>query len=203
MRRTEYSEDFFDDFASHPLLREFVFSSPQFQKGAQDKELCDSLLILRKQAIPIQMKCQEDPSLRDGDELQRWVLKQAEKALHQIQGTIRTILDRDFWCNHARRGRVRFIKGDISSTHSIVLIEHFSDPILLPSFLEEYQGVPISYFTVNDFLNVISELRSFPELSRYLSERRNLPAETRLHIGGEQELFEYYALERRFPIFDS
>src|SRR2546430_8415797 len=104
MRRTEYSENFLGEFVSRPLVREFVFLSPQFQKGKPDKELCDLLLILRKQAMPIQMKCQED-----------------------------------------------------------LLIEHFTDPVLLADFPVEYEGVPLSYFTVNDFLNVVNELRSFTE----------------------------------------
>jgi hypothetical protein len=60
-----------------------------------------------------------------------------------------------------------------------------------------YKSVPISYFTVNDFLNVVFELRALPEILCYLDSRRTLPTEAILRVGGERVLFEHYVLNDR------
>jgi hypothetical protein len=57
-----------------------------------------------------------------------------------------------------------------------------------------HAGTPIGYFTLNDLLNLITELRSFPELQRYFVERAKLPDGTLRTLGGEQLLYEKYLL---------
>lgn len=58
----------------------------------------------------------------------------------------------------------------------------------------DQDGVPITYLSVNDFLNLVFELRSVPELIDYLAARRLLPpADLRL-IGDEKTLFSFYLL---------
>jgi hypothetical protein len=58
----------------------------------------------------------------------------------------------------------------------------------------EHDGVPITYLSVNDFLNLAVQLRSVPELMDYLAARRSLPpADLRL-IGDEETLFSFYLL---------
>lgn len=55
-----------------------------------------------------------------------------------------------------------------------------------------HNGVPVSYFAVNDFLHLVVELRVFPELLLYLSSRVGLPEVTRLALGGERLIYEQY-----------
>ena len=96
MTRTEWAEQFAADLASKPLLQEFVFKNPKYQ-GATEKEVCDLLLTLRNDAIPVQMKFQEDPNSRAVKRLERWIVKRAPEALGQLQGTIRSNRERNFW----------------------------------------------------------------------------------------------------------
>ena len=58
----------------------------------------------------------------------------------------------------------------------------------------DHDGVPITYLSLNDFLNLAVQLRSVPELMDYLAARRSLPpADLRL-IGEERTLFSFYLL---------
>ncbi len=54
--------------------------------------------------------------------------------------------------------------------------------------------MPISYLTVNDFCNIIRELRTIPEIEAYLDARRALPLDALRAIGEERPLYEYYLL---------
>ena len=199
MTRTEWAEQVAADLASKPLLQEFVFKNPKYQ-DATEKEVCDLLLTLRNDAIPVQMKCQEDPNSRAGKRLERWIVKRAPEALGQLLGTIRSIRERNFWCEHPRRRRVEFAKGQLSVIHGVVLVEHTAEPIQLAADLPiEHQGVPIHYFAANDFLNIVNELRSFPDLVAYLGSRRSLSPDFLRSTGGEREAFEYFlSREGRF-----
>ena len=108
MRRTELAEQFVNEFASKPLVREFVFLSSKFVKGRQTKELCDLLLVLRKQALLIQMKCQEDPDARKGDDLRDWVLKQQKVHCRRYREQSEQLRKETSGGQHSRRGRVDF-----------------------------------------------------------------------------------------------
>jgi hypothetical protein len=52
--------------------------------------------------------------------------------------------------------------------------------------------VPISYFSLNDFLNLIQELRAFPEILAYLEQRALLPEPDRAGVGGEPVIYYQY-----------
>jgi hypothetical protein len=58
----------------------------------------------------------------------------------------------------------------------------------------DFQGTPISYFSVNDFLNLAVELRTTPGLLEYLNARRSLPPRDLRVVGAERPLFETYLL---------
>jgi hypothetical protein len=196
--RTLLAETFAAAFASTPLADECVFLSPKRLDGTIEREVCDLMLVLRKEAILIQMKCQEDPLARTGGKLERWVKKQSKAGLSQLQGAIGTITESEIWSDHPSRGRVTFSKGEFSSVYGVVLTEHFDTSFSLETdFPLAHKGVPISYFTVNDFLNVVFELRALPEILCYLNSRRNIPTEAILRVGGESVLFEHYVLNDR------
>src|SRR5207244_1432698 len=102
---------------------------------ATEREACDLMLVLRGNAIVIQMKAQEDPVSRSQSKRVGWISKNAKRAASQLQGAIRTILERDVWCQHPRRGRVEFSKGELKPAQGIVLVDSFGDRIALPDEL--------------------------------------------------------------------
>jgi hypothetical protein len=57
-----------------------------------------------------------------------------------------------------------------------------------------YQGTPITYLSLRDFLNIAVELRTAPEVLAYLDARRGLPYTDLRIIGDERALFEFYLL---------
>lgn len=59
----------------------------------------------------------------------------------------------------------------------------------------EYQGTPITYLSLNDFLNIAIELRTLPEVFAYLDARGSLPYTDLRVIGDERALFEFYLLQ--------
>jgi hypothetical protein len=104
--RTRWAEEFVEQFAALPLVREWVFRGPSRMDRGIEKEVCDLILSIRSDALLIQMKCQEDPASFPHAKRTNWVLKQAEGALTQIKGAIRSLKGVEIWCDHPRRGRV-------------------------------------------------------------------------------------------------
>jgi hypothetical protein len=134
---------------------------------------------------------------RTGPELVSWASKAAIKASSQLYGALRVPAGAEMWCDHRRRGRVQFCGGLPKINHAIALIEVFEAVDLQAGASDlplVYNNVPISYLSLNDFLNLAVELRTTPELLEYLTARRSLPeADLRL-IGDERSLFEFYLL---------
>lgn len=196
--RTQWAEEFIEQFAAPPLVREWVFRGPCRTDRGLEKEVCDLIISLRNDALLIQMKCQENPDRFTDAKRMNWVLKQTEGALSQIKGAIRSLKVVEIWCNHPRRGRVSFNPGELRPAQAIVLVENWGDRVPIPiDFPTAHDDVPISYFSVNDFQNIINELRAFPEILAYLKMRQSLPQETTKAIGGENVLFLYYLLHDR------
>ena len=82
-------------------------------------------------------------------------------------------------------------------THGLVTVETFR-PVDLQSEAAdlplEQADVPLTYISLNDFLNVATQLRTAPELLRYLNARRDLPEAALRKVGDEQPIFEFYLL---------
>lgn len=195
VQRTLWAERFFDSFSSRPLTAECVFRSPQYRDRGKEKEVCDFLLVLRGNAILISMKSQDDPTSRTGDRLQRWTIKNATNALSQAKGALGTIAHEPFWCQHSRRGLVDFKQGSISVAHVVVLTEVLGDTVELPSELPLLLGsVPVTYLSLNDSLNLLNELRAFPDITAYLDARRILPDKSLRMVGHEVPFYKYYLL---------
>ncbi len=197
-QRTQIAERFVESFAGVPLTSECVYRSPQYVDKGTQKEVCDFIIALRNQAILISMKSQEDPAKRAGVRLERWIVKNAKSALGQAKGAMRTIAQRNFWCQHPRRGRVEFGPNVLKIGHVIVTTEIFTERVTLPdSFELEVNGIPVSYLGVNDLCNLINELRTFPDIDDYLRTRRALPKKALRTVGHEKPLFEYYIVNKR------
>lgn len=195
VQRTLWAETFVGGFSSRPLTAECVFHSPQYIDRGTQKEVCDFLLVLRGNAILLSMKSQDDPSSRTGDKLRRWTTKNATSALKQAKGALTTIARGPFWCQHSRRGRVDFKQGSIRVAHAVVLTEVFNDAVELPNELPLLLGdVPVTYLSLNDFLNLVNELRAFPDITAYLDARRALPQKSLRMVGHEIPFYKYYLL---------
>jgi len=145
----------------------------------------------------VEQKCQEDPTTRTAAKTELWARKKAKAGWHQLRRALTRPKDRPVWCDHQRRGRVEFPEGLPVIRHGIVIVEVFQAVDLQPDANNlplECSGIPISYLSVNDFLNLAVNLRTVPELTGYLTARRLLPHEDLRVIGDEKALFQFYLL---------
>lgn len=192
--RTTWAEAHVERFIAPAFVAEFVFRNLQVLDVTQ-KEVADFLIHRGEQAVLVSQKCQDDPRIRADEKLQRWARKRAEHALSQIKGALRRVGDsNEIWCDHPRRGRVVFPTGLPHITHAIVTVEVFEHVSLRDDLPLENRGTPISYLSVSDFLNVCQQLRTVPEVVRYLHARRSLPESILRSLGAEQVVFSYYLL---------
>jgi hypothetical protein len=193
--RTQWAEKQAEEVLAAPFISEFVFRSPQMLDGTQ-KEVADLLIVHTDKGLLVSQKAQEDPLSRDQQKNELWVLKAAKKGLNQLLGALRPSA-KAIWCEHPRRGRVEFPAGLPPITHGIVTVETFR-PVELQSAAAdlplEQAGIPLTYISLNDFLNVATQLRTVPELLRYLNARRDLPEAALRRVGDEQPIFEFYLL---------
>ena len=203
MQRTDEAEMFLEKLASLPLTWENVFRSPQYTSKL-DKEVVDLLLVLRNKGILVSMKCQQEPEKRSGEELARWVHKSAKAGLKQVAGGIRTCKTREFWCRHERRGQVFFKANDIQPVRAVVIAETLEEVTLGEDMPLEIGMVSVSYLSVNDFLNVIDELRTFNDLLLYLEARGTICPRLQRTLGVEKDIFQFFVARRGvLPVVDS
>ena len=150
---------------------------------------------MRNAGIVVSLKCQEDPAKRTGGKIQNWALKQTKKAVGQAKGAIKTIQEKNFWCIHRRRGRVDFSPSPFNVKYILILIELLDEVVeFSDEFPLHYEDIPIGYFSTNDFYNIVSELRSFPDILSYLCARTTLPSRSQRTIGSEKSLYSYFVL---------
>jgi len=190
MKRSKIAEIHAAWFASTPLIGECVLLNPAFSDGQREREVCDLLLVLRDQAIVVQMKTQD--KLRAGEKLSRWVEKETRKAARQIKGAIGTIGSQAVWSDHPRRGRVEFDAGFLKPVHGLVIVETSQEVSTKMSLPKICGGVPVSYLSANDFLNLINELRAFPEIVFYLAQRAMFGERAEIPLGAERTLYGAY-----------
>lgn len=192
-QRTDWAEYFVEQLMAQPLISECVYRSPQHTDKTQ-KEVVDLLLALGGRAFLLSLKCQQEPGRRSPTEEETWAAEAAAIAAKQIKGALGTLSKRAIWCEHPRRGRTEFAVQEFRPVHGLVLVEALS-PLTLPSTLPLHVNtIPISYFSINDFCNVVGELRTIPELEAYLDARRSLPLDAIRMIGNEKALYGYYLL---------
>jgi hypothetical protein len=199
--RTEKIERLVAHLCGVPLTAETVFLRPTRRDGLIDKEVCDVLLALRADAVMFSLKSQENPKGRTGTKVISWCGKHAGKAVGQLSGAVRAIKAQPFWCDHPRRGRVHFAADLLRPRHAVVILETLESEVPLPPELpDQSQTVPVTYLSLNDTLNLIGQVRSFPDLVAYLDARVVLPPSVRRTIGREELLYTCYLLdEEQFP----
>jgi hypothetical protein len=195
MQRTDWMEIFLQRLAEVPLTAECVFRSPKYLSADKKAhEVCDHILLLRNDGILVSLKCQENPTRRSREKLQNWAAKAAKDATRQAKGAVRTLQNASIYCEHSRRGRVDFGANKIAVSHLLIVIE-VCEAVTLPADLALYDShIPISYLSLDDFLNMITQLRAHPDIKKYLNARRMLPRQELLIVGAERPLYEYYLL---------
>jgi len=175
--RTGWAELQVEELLSVPLISEFVFRSPK-HIDRTEKEVIDHLILHRQQCILLSQKAQENPEKRTIADNETWVLKQIQNALKQIRGAIRNPSDQPKWCVHPRRGRFEF-DALPPIVHGIAMVETWH-PVDLSSIAAalplEYLGVPITYMSINDFINLVVQLRTVPDRTPGISECQTDPA---------------------------
>jgi hypothetical protein len=193
--RTQWAERQAEELLSAPFISEFVFRSPQMIDASQ-KEVADLLIVHKGNGLLVSQKAQEDPESRSDSKNELWVLKAARKGVSQLLGALRPS-SKPIWCEHPRRGRVDFPAGLPPIAHGLVTVETLR-PVDLQHAAEDLplskDDVAIAYFSLSDFLNVALQLRTLPELMRYLDARRKLPEAALRSVGNELALFEFYLL---------
>jgi hypothetical protein len=199
-----WAELYVRDFLALPFVSEFVFRSLQTIDRGTQKEVAD-LLIAHEGigsfpgvGILISQKTQQDALARDTENTLAWALKEAKKAASQLRGALRTGHGKPIWCDHPRRGRVELPEGLPEINHGIVLLEVLERVDLnaqADNLPLQYEGTPITYLSLTDFLNIAVELRTAPEVLAYLDARRSLPYTDLRVIGDERALFEFYLLQ--------
>jgi hypothetical protein len=200
--RTRWAEEQVEQLLSIPFISEFVFRSPQNLEGPRNtqREVADLLIDHMGKGLLVSQKAQEDPESRGERRNELWVLKNAKGAVDQLVGALRCPTT-PFWCDHPRRGRVDYANGLPTIVHGVVVTETFR-PVDLQSAASdlplEYAGIPISYLSINDFLNLAMQLRTVPELYAYLNARRALPESSLRRFSEEQVLLEYFLLHGTF-----
>ncbi|KAA6457550.1 hypothetical protein DYQ86_22235 [Acidobacteria bacterium AB60] len=200
--RTKWAEEQTEVLLSIPFISEFVFRSPQNLEGPRNtqREVADLLIDHMGRGLLVSQKAQEDPESRNDRRNELWVLKNAKGAVDQLIGALRSPTT-PFWCDHPRRGRVDYVKGLPTILHGVVVAETFRPVDLQSSASDlplEYTGIPITYLSINDFLNLAMQLRTVPELYAYLTARRALPESVLRRFGQEQVLLEYFLLQATF-----
>ena len=192
-----WAERYVRDFLALPFVSEFVFRSLQTLDGGTQKEVADLLVAHPGVGMLMSQKTQKEPFARTPEKTLAWALKQARKATSQLCGALRTARGKPIWCDHPRRGRVELPDGLPDINHGIVLVEVFERIDLNPQADDiplQYQGTPITYLSLNDFLNLAIELRTAPEVLAYLDASRALPYTDLRVIGDDRALFEFYLL---------
>lgn len=196
MNRTTWAEEQVAKLCASPLTAETVFLRVKYrEKAGIEKEVCDLIFALAGEGIIVSMKAQDDPLSRDAEKLARWCAKASRKAARALGGALRTMRSTSFWCQHCRRGRVGFGAGAIRVRHAIAIVETLTAPGTLQNDLPDgADGIPFTYLSINDFLNLVVELRAFPDLLAYLDARLKLPETIRRGIGQERLLYKYFLL---------
>lgn len=196
--RTDWAEQYVEMLVSMPFISEFVFRSPKRHK--KGREIADLLISQGETNIVFSQKCQLDPTSKSVEKNALWVLKSTKIGLSQLQGGLKTFTTEGFWCDHPKRGRVKFSAPLSKIDEAIVLVEtRISVDLNTESgaFPLTHSGIPITYLSVDDFLFLVNELRTVPELLWYLKERRALVEADLKVIGDEKNLFPVYILNDR------
>ncbi len=188
-------EELTEQFCQKPFLQDFLFLRPKMVSG--HKELTDLLAILEGKCLCIEIKASGQGSSRSGQRLMKWATKRFVEAGRKAAGATRRLVTSDIAALHPWRGNVIYHVGDLIPICGIALVEYSGSPFTLTSGIKHQtsNGVPIHYFSLNDFLNLVDLLGTLPDTIEYLRQRASIADDARNIIGKERDLIATYLLD--------
>ena len=182
------------NFIAEPLLTDFVHLNPQCKEGYKSRELSDLLMEDDKLVIPIQLKFQDKAKARANRDEKGWANNQLKVALRQIKGAIKNVEKTEINTFHPYRGKIIFPANYFKCIHGLIIIDYNSEPFELDQqFLRRTKdGIPLHYFSYDDFITLCQKLMSYPDLMDYLNERTKIPAWSTPFIRDEKNAYAYF-----------
>lgn len=196
-QRGSFMEELTDQFCARSFLRDFLFLRPEAVSGRG--ELTDLLVILEDKCLCIQIKASGKSTQRSGQNLTKWATKKFVKAGNQTSGAIRKVMTSAISAIHLWQGNVVFQVGALLPFCGIALVEYFGPPFIIAADIRHQtsEGIPIHYFSLNDFFNLADLLGTLPDTIEYLQQRASISEEARSIIGKERDLYATYLLDGR------
>ena len=200
------AEDRLHLYAKRSFFSDFVFRTPLYRKGCGIREAGDALVWLDEDLIIFQSKARS-LSTRDlclpysGREM-NWATKNLRKAIRQLDGTRRALMDRQVkTLVNERRGEVEFEPTTVRRVHGVVIMAqmvNFYDP--LPLFPKRNGAdLAVHVFTLSEWPKICSEFSTTPDFVAYLRFRERLIGRMPLLVGREKDLVAWYTLQKREP----
>jgi hypothetical protein len=175
------------------LVADFVLRSPKYLDGRIEKEVCDHIIEQSATALLIQLKTQDPVSPRSPAKELKWISKAVDAADRQTAGSVRVLSQAEVHADHARRGRVTIAPGQLSPKHALALVElRGQATITIPRLPRHRDGIPRHFMTPGDFVAIVRELQTVPDLFDYLDARSKLPERVASTLGHEQVLLDWY-----------
>lgn len=188
-------EELTDEFCKRSFLQDFLFLRPG--RVSIRKELADLLAILDDKCLCIQIKARGNDSPTWGQRYTNWPMKQFVKAGRQAAGSIRKMATSEVLAFNSWRGNVVFHAGDLIPVCGIALVEYLGPPFVLTTEVKHQtpKGIPIHYFSLNDFLNLVDILGTLPDIIEYLRQRALVSDAVKCRIRNERDLCATYLLD--------
>jgi hypothetical protein len=188
-------EELTDQFYKRSFLQDFLFLRPK--RVSINRELADLLAILDDKCLCIQIKARGNDSPPSGQRLINWATKQFAIAGRQAAGAIRKVMTSEVSATHLWRGNVIFHAGDLVPVCGIALVEYLGPPFALTLEVKHQspKGIPVHYFSLNDFSNLVDLLGTLPDIIEYLRQRASISHDVKSMIGNERDLYATYLLD--------
>jgi hypothetical protein len=188
-------EELTNEFCKRSFLQDFLFLRPE--RVSIRKELADLLAILDDKCLCIQIKARGNDPPAWWQRHDNWAMKQFVKAGRKAAGSVREMATSEVLAIHSWRGSVVFHAGDLNPVCGIALVEYLGQPfVLIPEIKHQtLEGIPIHYFSLNDFLNLVDILGTLPDIVEYLRQRTLISDDVKCRIGNERGLCATYLLD--------
>ena len=185
-------EEWTDQFCKRSFLHDFLFLRPR--RVNTKRELADLLAILDDQCLCIQIKAHGNDSLPSAQRLNKWATRQFAVAGRQAAGAIRKVKTSEISATHPWQGNVVFHAGVLVPVCGVALVEYWGPPFGLTLKVKHQtsEGIPVHYFSLNDFLNLVDLLGALPDIIEYLRQRAEVSHDVKSMIGNERDLYATY-----------
>jgi len=190
-------EDLTNEFCKRSFLHDFLFLRPRTGTASGNRELADLMAILDDKCLCIQIKAQGNDFPSSGRCDVNWAMKQLTAAGRQAAGAIRKVMTSEVSATHPWRGDVVFHAGALIPVCGVALVEYFGQPLVLTPKVKHWthKGIPIHYFSLNDFLNLVDLLGTLPDVIEYVKQRCSISDDVKARVGNEQRLYATYPLD--------